>query len=673
MKEAAAYRQHSMAQSFHPWTPTGRIETSLDKPLYNAPTGYSYSVVEEGKRLYQVENIIAPDGKRVHELRRRMDFVMGSGHMARSYFTEENGRLFQLPLTWYRQRGWDFSPGYQNNNGRFDRVLPDRCISCHSSYPRPIANLEGKFAELRSGIGCERCHGPGALHVKERGASVKPDGAYDNTIVNPARLPLQRRVDTCEQCHVHTSVSVLRENKDAFSYIASQLVSDQWAFFRVSGSIDIVSHADRLRQSKCFLATQATARPLECATCHKLHEPPPDQRALNAPCASCHVNALLQKSLARSASLSAHGPASNCVSCHMPKLQEGAVHSEFTEHWIRVAPPGAERAAPRAYKDGPIEPYYDRDKTGPDAKIYQGMGQIVYANLSNDSHTLGDAIAALDSALGADTTRAGARFLLGVANQQLGITNEAIRALEVSVRADSNRPEPLRALAQAYLRTGRPLADIYRLYQRALAVQPAIAWIRAEYGDVLEWDGRSKDAEAEYRRALKEQPSLANTWFALGATLAEQGRRKEMSDAFREAVHLDPRLGEALSPLLEIRTSGNVVTAAREAPAALPASSLLDRRPGAVRLRIATDAEGTAVHFLAVPAQGVVEILQPDGTLLRSLAAGAGGSVRWDLLIDSGQLIAGGLYRVRVRGRDASSGRLASRLTWLGVVRFRER
>jgi hypothetical protein len=103
---------------------------------------------------------------------------------------------------------------------------------------RPVPFLEGKYAELRPGIGCERCHGPGARHVNDRRAAVRTDSGYDKTIVNPARLPLARRLDVCEQCHVHTAVAVLREGRHAFSYLPSEPLRDQWAFFKVSGSID---------------------------------------------------------------------------------------------------------------------------------------------------------------------------------------------------------------------------------------------------------------------------------------------------------------------------------------------------------------------------------------------------------------------------------------------------
>ena len=63
----------------------------------------------------------------------------------------------------------------------------------------------------------------------------------------------------------------------------------------------------------------------------------------------------------------------------------------------------------------------------------------------------------------------------------------------------------------------------------------------------------------------------------------------------------------------------------------------------------------------------------PDGTPVRSLSSSAGGSVRWDLLTDSGIPASGGLYRVRVRGMDASGRSAPSQLLYVGVVRQRAR
>jgi Tfp pilus assembly protein PilF len=667
LKEASVYAKHAMAQSFHPWSAGPRVETTTATPIHSEGSGYSYEVIEDEGRLSQVEFIKGPDGRRTHELRRRMDFVMGSGKIGRSYFTQENGRLFQLPLTWYREKGWDFSPGYQTNNGRFDRLLPDRCIACHSSYPKPLPHLEGKYAELHSGIGCERCHGPGALHVAERRAGVKPDSGFDHAIVNPAHLSIQRRMDVCEQCHVHTTVAVLREGKNAFSFLPSQSLRDLYAFFRVSGTIDIVSHADRLRQSKCFIATQNTARPLECATCHNPHDAPSDPGSRSRTCLGCHTPTVLQQKLARSTAAASHSASSDCVACHMPREQERAVHGAFTEHWIRVVPPGSERAAPPRYSAAPIEPYYDRDRSGPDAAIYQGMGEIVYATLANDRHILADGIAALDSALGQHGARADAHFLLGVASQQLGFQDDAIRALEQAARIDSARPETLRALAQAYIAAGRPADQIDRLYERALAAQPALAWMRAEYAQLLDAQGRPRDAEKAYRAAVEEQPSLAGAWFGLGALLVSEGKLPESTKAFGKAVHLDPRMGEALSPLIEFHATPTSVESVRDLPSAFVhdrGSDLLARPVSAGASMRGGDA---GVEFTGVAPVSRVDISRPDGTLIRSIAAGST-SVHWDLKADGGAPVAGGLYRATVVTRDVS-GRSRVTQLYVGLVR----
>ena len=629
--EAASYQRHAMSSSFHRWTPTVRAETALVKPLYDGTTGFHYSVIADGDRLFQVEQVLGPTGKRLHELRKPMDYVMGSGNVARTYFTEENGRLFQLPLTWYASHGWDFSPGYELNNARFDRLIPDRCLACHASYPERVPHLEGKYAQVRPGIGCERCHGPGALHVAERQKQA-PDSGGDNTVVNPARLPLERRLDVCEQCHVHTAVTVLREGQTAFDFIPSQSLSDHAAFFKVAGGIDIVSHADRLRQSACFLATRATPRPLECATCHNPHAAVPERQTRNQTCLTCHSSNVLQREVAR-ASRAAHTADADCVTCHMPKVQERTVpHGTFTDHWIRVA--GGEQTRPpvRRNGDGPIEPYYQRDRSGPEAEVYQGLGEIIYATQASDARALAAGAARLERALQRDTARDDALFVLGVAHEQLGNTTASLRAFERSVRADSNHSERLRALAVAYERTVGPPAAVDELYRRALSLQPALAWVRAEYADFLRAQGRREESEEHYRRAITEQPGLAVARFNLGTLLVEMGQPRSGSEAFEQAMQRDPSVAEALSRLLEVRATPTAVVSVRGLPSPLPTLPVRARAGRGAQIMYSAATATPAVTFLNVPSGGRVQIVRPNGTPVRSLSSGTGSPVVWDLL-----------------------------------------
>lgn len=670
--EASAYATNYMARSFHPWNPAARIETTLDTPIRNEPTGFFYTVVEDDGMLYQVEFIPGEGGRRLHELRRRVDYVMGSGHVARTYFTEENGRLFQLPLTWYRDHGWDFSPGYEVNNARFDRLLPDRCIACHGSYPVPYPFLESKYENLRPGIGCERCHGPGALHVRERTAEVAPDSGYDDTIVNPSRLPLARRLDVCEQCHVHTPVTVLREGEDEFSYRPSQPLQDHAAFFKATGSIDIVSHADRLRQSACFVATLSSGRPLECATCHDPHGAAEPE--LNQPCLGCHPIAALAAQLAASDALPDHGAEANCVACHMPKVKERAVpHGSFTDHWIRVLTRGSSPERTPAADTGPIEAYYDRDRTGADAAIYRGMGEVVYGSLAGDLRELSSGADALADALGSDPGRAEAQFLLGLARSQLRQTDAAIAALEQSLRLDPDRPQRLHALARAYEASGMTPDSITRVYERALALQPMLAWMRADYAHFLQSEGRQEEAETAYRRALAEQPSLAVATFDLGTLLVEVERLADATETFQRAIGLDPALAEALTPLLEVRVRGGGVTGV--APVVLPLETLPARYrgPDAPQIAPAPDPAARNVRFVNLTPGGFVRILEPDGSVVRDLATGESSVVSWDLLDARNEPVASGLYYAQILTRDASGRPRPPQRLAFGVVRQRGR
>jgi tetratricopeptide (TPR) repeat protein len=358
----------------------------------------------------------------------------------------------------------------------------------------------------------------------------------------------------------------------------------------------------------------------------------------------------------------------------MPAVKEHSLpHGSFTDHWIRV--PGR-ATRPSAPASGPVAryvaAYYARDRAGPEAAVYQGMGAVVYASLASSAPALRAGADALEGALrGLPAAGAGARpdaqMLLGVAYQQLGRAADALQALERAAAADPTNPEALRALAQAYLQAGRPAGDAARLYERALAVQPALAWMRAEYADLLESEGLTERAAGEYRRALVEQPSLAGAWFNLGALLAGRGRTAEATDALGRAVRLDPALGQALAPLLAVRVRGggwrecaawgcrsprsSSATAGRRRSASMPAPAR--GAGGGVRQR----------------ARGRHTAHPPPRWVGRANAAHRGGLVRWDLRTDAGRLAGGGLYRLWTQGSDPSGRPGRPQLLLFGLAR----
>jgi hypothetical protein len=66
-----------------------------------------------------------PSHKRIE----RVDYIIGSGQHTNSHFTNINGYVYQLPLTWYAQKAkWDLPPGFENGrNVRFTRAIEFEC------------------------------------------------------------------------------------------------------------------------------------------------------------------------------------------------------------------------------------------------------------------------------------------------------------------------------------------------------------------------------------------------------------------------------------------------------------------------------------------------------------------------------------------------------------------
>ncbi len=230
--------------------------------------------------------------------------------------------------------------------------------------------VEGKYARVPNGIGCERCHGPGALHVEERLEVPEPASEIDDSIVNPAHLPIDLRLDVCQQCHLHTTVSMLREGEGPFGYRPSHSLASHVSLFALQkdGSdeqIDVISHADRMRQSACFLTTSGTAAPLECTTCHDPHAGFRDLGPgyFNESCIGCHAVEALQSRLSNPDAVSSHEANSNCIDCHMPKVEaEDAPHASFTDHKIRVVRRDERPVTQTGDLAIELRPYFDRDR-----------------------------------------------------------------------------------------------------------------------------------------------------------------------------------------------------------------------------------------------------------------------------------------------------------------------
>ncbi len=569
----ASYQSHGMAQSLYALTPERAVEDFDAGALYHEGSGFYYTAYERDGAFYQEEYRLAEDGRKTHSLVRRMDLVVGSGTAARTYLTKQDSTYYELPLTWYTQAEggagrWDFSPGYREANGRFDRAVPARCMACHNGFSEPVPFVEGAYATLAHGIGCERCHGPGALHVEARLADPEPADSVDYTIVNPAHLSLDLRLDVCQQCHLNGTVSILREGEEPFGYVASQPLAAHVAHFDLEttrpGTISVISHADRLKKSPCFTESPD----LDCTTCHNPHEGFRDKGPayFNTTCLECHAPAPLQAQMPTAALRAQHESGANCFACHMPKVEaEDAPHSSFTDHYIRVvrAEDRVTGQVTEAAGEVDLTSYFPRDASGAEGDVYEGMAYVIYGRQHGDAKALDKGIAVLERALPNAPHLSEGHYLLGFARMQRGQVRQAIPALQEAVRLKPGVPERLNALAQAYEATGGPPAEIERLYREALAVQPALADVRVNYGRFLETQGRTEAAVQAYRTALGHDPWLAAAHYNLGTALLRLGRDPdEAARHLEEAVRLQPDYVDALVNLGIVRASGGDTEAA---------------------------------------------------------------------------------------------------------------
>jgi hypothetical protein len=278
----------------------------------------------------------------------RISYIIGSGHHTNSHFTEENGYVFQAPITFYTQKGkWDLPPGFENgHNTRFSRKIGIECMSCHNSIPDLVPGTDNQYRNLPHGISCERCHGPGEIHVHEKQAGR----TTPYTIVNPRKLVWQRQIDICQRCHLQGN-AVLKPGKDFTSFRPGMVLSETFDQFspEYKGGENFVmaAHAERFQQSKCFIAsvkgdlnsTQAKVG-FTCISCHNPHVSVRSTNVVhfNNTCNGCHSNSGQVHCSDTREHLEAEG--NNCVKCHMPSSGTYDIpHVTVHDHYIRKPKP----------------------------------------------------------------------------------------------------------------------------------------------------------------------------------------------------------------------------------------------------------------------------------------------------------------------------------------------
>lgn len=270
-------------------------------------------------------------------------WAIGSGNQGKSYAISIQDALFQAPVSWYSaRRTFDLSPGYETDAAPdFFRPITPECLFCHSGAIRWVRGTQNRYLNppfQQTSIGCDRCHGDPSAHL---GAPAK------DSIVNPSRLPPDRRDAVCEQCHLSGEARIPNPGMDFSDYRPGMRLEDIFSVYvwQTPGDargLKVVSHSEQLAVSRCFLST---GRKLWCGTCHDPHAESLDKASwFRGKCLACHNDEKAARHRNRAGD--------DCMGCHMPaKRAYDGGHTAFHDHSIRaratdssMAPAGGLRA-----------------------------------------------------------------------------------------------------------------------------------------------------------------------------------------------------------------------------------------------------------------------------------------------------------------------------------------
>jgi predicted negative regulator of RcsB-dependent stress response len=257
----------------------------------------------------------------------KIAFALGKPLMATGYLIQRGDYLFEAPLTYYSVpgsehiRGWGLSPGFAWDATGFTRPVTDACLTCHVGRTSPgdaSLNLykSPPFEELA--IGCESCHGPGALHVRERQDHPSAHPGVDTSIVNPKYLTAQLADDTCMYCHELGEARVPQPGKTFQDYRPGLPLLRTVAIFKSKLLVgwNLEEWSDEMATSACYRFSKGAMR---CSTCHDPHFTPDAAEApefYRSRCLTCHQPA----SCTLPISARQHTqPVDNCITCHMAK------------------------------------------------------------------------------------------------------------------------------------------------------------------------------------------------------------------------------------------------------------------------------------------------------------------------------------------------------------------
>jgi hypothetical protein len=319
---------------------------------------------------------------------RQVVMITGSHHQQIYWYATGRNRLLgQLPgayliaeKRWIPRRSAVLHPPgetFFSETGHWNST----CIACHTTNGKPAFDtpfgsqpidtqvVDSKVTEF--GIACEACHGPSTGHAAANRSPIRRyathlAGKGDPTTVLPTRLDPQRSSQVCGQCHgvweFYDGTGERQANSAGLPYrpgdeltktrflaqptrnldsptmqallgVDPGFVRDSFwpdGMVRVSGR-----EYNGLIESPCFKDARDPQRTLSCFSCHSLHQPAGDTRAVkewandqlapgmdgNQACVQCHQD--LSRDVTAHSKHKPDSEGSSCYNCHMPFTSYG--------------------------------------------------------------------------------------------------------------------------------------------------------------------------------------------------------------------------------------------------------------------------------------------------------------------------------------------------------------
>jgi hypothetical protein len=410
-------------------------------------------------------------------------------------------------------------------------------------------------------IGCERCHGPGALHVQ---GQELVDGC-DVTIVNPRHLEPALREAVCEQCHLQGDYRIERPGRELFDYRPGLALSSFIAILDRTGKggNKAVGHVEQMHASQCYLASGGE---LGCISCHDPHAiPAPAEKAtyFQRRCLACHE----QKpcSLPEHERL-ARSPDNSCILCHMPTSSNSdIVHNATTDHRILRRPQVRHAESPALATVGPLLVLVHADQLAPVERT--AMSRELAAGLMMEARAMRDppraaglaqaAIGPLDQALARWPDDLVALRHKGLALVLLGRPKEGLHLYDTLLKTAPNYERALdeRVLLALELedREGALAAAA-----QAVNLNPWSAEFHERLAHYLLQNQNWAEARREAAEALKLNPFLSGARMFLISCLLHGNEHEHAAEEFHRLLALEPTDQDSLRLWFsqQVRTRG---------------------------------------------------------------------------------------------------------------------